>query len=138
MSSSSSMLNNSVSITVSDDEPDEFANKLRARARRKRKKYALRGKTGFSHIVLKKLLRWWPFLLFLLAAGLLIFEASRIGRRPSSVVKNSNPVTGNKTDKVVEKKPPTNLNRLDLVTHVVHGVREREYLFAYDLNYLSA
>ncbi|KAH0759202.1 hypothetical protein KY290_022695 [Solanum tuberosum] len=122
--SSSSMLNNSVSIAVSDDEPDEFVNKLRARARRKRKKIGLRGKTSFSHIVLKKLLRWWPFLLFLLAAGLLLFEASRIGRRPSSVVKNSNPVTGNKTNKVVEKKPPTNLNRLDLVTHVVHGVRE--------------
>ncbi|XP_060199561.1 probable hexosyltransferase MUCI70 [Lycium barbarum] len=119
MSSSASMLNNnSVAINVSDDEPDEFANKLRARARRKRKKLSHRSKPGFSHIVLKKLLKWWPVLLFLLAASLLIFEASRIGGKPSQ---KSNQVKGNK---VVEKKVPANLNRVDPVTHVVHGVRE--------------
>ncbi|XP_009766131.1 probable hexosyltransferase MUCI70 [Nicotiana sylvestris] len=121
----SSMLNNnSISITVSDDEPDEFANKLRARARRKRKKIGHRSKTSCTHIIFKKLLRWWPVLLFLLAAALLIFEASRIGGKPSSLVKKPDPVTGQKLNKPVEKKPPANLNRLDPVTHVVHGVRE--------------
>ncbi|CAN4092802.1 unnamed protein product [Withania somnifera] len=123
-SSSSPMLNNSVSINVSDDEPDEFVNKLRARARRKRKKIALRSKSGFSHIFVKNLIKWWPVLLFLLAAGLLIFEATRIGGRTSSVVKQSNSETGHKAEKIVENQLPKNLNRLDPVTHVVHGVRE--------------
>ncbi|KAF3673592.1 putative E3 ubiquitin-protein ligase ARI2-like [Capsicum annuum] len=127
MTSSSSMLNNnSISINVSDDEPDEFANKLRARARRKRKKIGLRGGktgTGFSHIVVKKLLKWWPVVVFLLAAGLLVFEASRIGGKPGKKL-NLETGHGKIHDKVVEKKVPTNLNRLDPVTHVVHGVRE--------------
>ncbi|CAN4122772.1 unnamed protein product [Withania somnifera] len=118
------MLNNSVSINVSEDEPDEFVNKLRARARRKRKKIALRSKYSFSHIVLRKLIKWWPVLLFLLAFCVLIFEASRIGGRTSTVVEKSNSEAGHKADKVVEMKQPKNLNRLDPVTHVVHGVRE--------------
>ncbi|XP_019178540.1 PREDICTED: uncharacterized protein LOC109173711 [Ipomoea nil] len=122
----SSMYNNGISITVSDDESDELAGRIRARVRRKRKKHGVRGKTEFTRRVIQLLLRWWPVLLFLLALGLLLFEASRIGGKSSPQVRNSDHLPRKKSvDTVVVGKPPGNLNRLDPVTHVRGGVRER-------------
>ncbi|GFY86129.1 DNA-directed RNA polymerase subunit beta [Actinidia rufa] len=116
------MFNNSVTISVSDNDSDDLAGKMRVRVRRKRKKSGFRGRNELAQRFLRKLLRWWPFLLFLPAAGLLVFEASRIGRKPSPdpglvSQKNSGPV--------VENKSEGNLNRLDPTTRVVRGVRER-------------
>ncbi|KAL3505245.1 hypothetical protein ACH5RR_035086 [Cinchona calisaya] len=120
------MFNNSVSITVSDDSSDEHAGKLRARVRRKKpkKKFGFRGKTEFTRKLIKLLLKWWPVLLFLPAAALLIFEVSRISGKTSSPGGNSEPVTHKNPDPHLEKKQQGNLNRLDHVTRVVHGVRE--------------
>lgn len=66
------------------------------------------------------------------AAGLLIFEATRIGRSFNSLKTNSNIETRAKkvdgSSPTSRKEPPANLNRLDPTTHVVAGVRERKYL----------
>ncbi|KAJ1393211.1 hypothetical protein SESBI_35175 [Sesbania bispinosa] len=112
--------NHSVSISVSDDESDELG-RMRVRARRKRKKL------GHRRLLRKLLLKYWILLVIIPAAALLLFEASRIGRKPSlkvnseigtrSQVRGSNPTLG--------KEPHGNLNRLDPTTHVVGGVRER-------------
>lgn len=75
-------------------------------------------------------------MIFLPAAGLLIFEASKIGRKPSLD-------DAKVSEQVVEVRKPSfqadlnknndnnnksggNLNRLDPVTHIVGGVRERK------------
>nr|GMD12240.1 Forkhead box protein like [Ipomoea batatas] len=122
----SSMYNNGISITVSDDESDELAGRIRARVRRKRKKQGVRGKTDFTRRLIQLLLRWWPVLLCLLAVALLLFEASRIGGNSSPQVRNSDHLPRKKSvDTVVEGKPPGNLNRLDPVTRARGGVRER-------------
>ena len=138
------MFNSNISISISDDDSDDLAGKMRVRGRRKRKKWGFRGRNELAQRFIRKLLRWWPFLLFLPAAGLLVFEASRIGRKPSPdpgriSQKNSGPV--------VESKSEGNLNHLDPTTRVVRGVRERkslsecwniESLFMHLLVYLSA
>ncbi|KAG4953482.1 hypothetical protein AAZX31_14G075700 [Glycine max] len=105
--------NNSVSISVSDDEPDELG-RMRIRARRKRKKL------GNRRLVRKLLLKYWMLLIIVPALALLVFEATRIARSPSSNTETRN----NKADRS-RKEPPANLNRLDPTTHVVAGVRER-------------
>ncbi|XP_062090523.1 probable hexosyltransferase MUCI70 [Humulus lupulus] len=119
--------NNSIAISVSDDESDELG-RARARLRKKRKKLGLRNNSnGLSRWLIRKLLKNWMFLIFLPAAGLLLFEASSFvlsphaGKSPngsgselSSIKKPSQ-----------EKKSEGNLNRLDPTTRVVGGVRER-------------
>ena len=55
--------------------------------------------------------RWWPVLLLLPAVALLLFEASRL--RGASSPGPAPPVSS--------------LGRLDPTTHLVHGVREREF-----------
>lgn len=112
---------NSISISVSDDDSDE---KTKVRARRKRRKSSWRGKNELAQRLFRILLKWWPVLLFLPFAGLLVFEASRIGRKPSLVVETE-PNSHRKTGPVVENKSEGNLNRLDPTTHMVGGVRER-------------
>ncbi|KAI8014099.1 hypothetical protein LOK49_LG05G03560 [Camellia lanceoleosa] len=118
------MFNNSISISVSDEDSDDLAGKMRVRVRRKRKKSVFRGKNELAQRLLRKLLRWWPVLVFLPAAGLLMFEASRIGRKPSPVLVSE--LASQKDPKpVVEKKSEANLNRLDPTTRVIGGVRQR-------------
>ncbi|KAF8406383.1 hypothetical protein HHK36_008470 [Tetracentron sinense] len=115
---------NSISISVSDDESDELAGKMRVRVRRKRKNLGFRGKSDFFRRFLGKLLKWWTVLLFLPAIGLLIFEASRIVRKPHEGTK-SEFATEKKPEFFVEKRSEGSLNRLDPTTRMVGGVRER-------------
>ena len=138
------MFNSSVSISVSDNDSDDVAGKMRVRVRRKRKKTGFRGRNELAQRFLRKLLRWWPFLLFLPAAGLLVFEASRIGHKPSP---DPGLISQKNSEPVVENKSEGNLNRLDPTTRVVRGVRERKFLsecwnieslFMHLLVYLSA
>ncbi|KAK7376848.1 hypothetical protein VNO80_02265 [Phaseolus coccineus] len=114
--------NNSVSISLSDEESDELG-RMRIRARRKRKKL------GNRRLLRKLLLRYWMLLVIVPAAGLLIFEATRIGRSLNSLNTNSHIETHtnrvNGSSPTSRKEPPANLNRLDPTTHVVGGVRER-------------
>ncbi|XP_065847525.1 probable hexosyltransferase MUCI70 [Euphorbia lathyris] len=119
--SSSMFNNNSISISVSDEDPEE-AGRMRVRVHRKRKKkQGRRANNELVHHVLRFLFRFWMVLIFLPAAGLLVFEASRIARKPSSGVKLANNETKTPTpnlkinDGVSEskKKVDTNLDRLD-------------------------
>lgn len=128
------MYNSNVSISISDDSSDELASKLKPRVRRKRRKLGLRGKTQFSRQVIKRLLKLWPVLLFIPFAALLVFEGYRLGGKPNPLVKTSKTaVPQNKPVQHIVKKPPANLNRLDPLTRVVGGVRERKPLAQKDL-----
>ncbi|XP_007017434.2 PREDICTED: uncharacterized protein LOC18591320 [Theobroma cacao] len=134
---SSSIFNtNSISISVSDDESDELG-RMRVRVRRKRKKHGHhRARTEFTQRLIRLFVKYWTLLIFLPAAVLLIFEATRIGRKPGLVVnseinevKKPNLLGNLELSKLKElsqeKKIDSNLNRLDPTTHVVGGVRER-------------
>ncbi|KAL5558113.1 hypothetical protein UlMin_034324 [Ulmus minor] len=123
--------NNSISISISDDESDEHG-RLRSRVRKKRKKPGHHAKSELSRWLLRKFVKYWMFLIFLPAAALLLFEASRIGRKPNlgeHTQLTKNPIVGSEQITIqkpnVEKKPEGNLNRLDPTTRVVGGVRER-------------
>ncbi|KAF2324489.1 hypothetical protein GH714_014784 [Hevea brasiliensis] len=77
--SSSMFNNNSISISVSDEESSELG-RMQERVRIKRKKQQVhRVRNEFSRRVVRFLLKYWMVLVFLPAAGLLMFEASRIG-----------------------------------------------------------
>ncbi|KAK2660451.1 hypothetical protein Ddye_006984 [Dipteronia dyeriana] len=133
--SSSMFNNNNIQISISDEDSDELG-RMRVRVRRKRKKQNhQRVKSELTHRVLRFFVKYWMVLIFLLAAGLLLFEATRIGKKPSSVdnsehggvtqprkEKNSRLVELEKPS--LEKKPEGNLNRLDPVTKVIGGVRQ--------------
>ncbi|POO03194.1 hypothetical protein TorRG33x02_012550 [Trema orientale] len=119
--------NNSISISVSDDDSDELG-RVRARVRKKRKKAGLRNyDNGFSRWLLRKLVKYWMFLIFLPAAGLLLFEASSFVVKPEPGTKpsGSGSELGSIKKPSLEKKSEGNLNRLDPTTRVVGGVRER-------------
>ncbi|XWS44608.1 hypothetical protein CRYUN_Cryun15aG0062200 [Craigia yunnanensis] len=147
---SSSIFNNSISISVSDDESDE-PGRMRVRVRRKRKKYGYyRVRTELAQRLIPWFVKYWTFLIFLPAAVLLIFEATRIGRKPGLVVnsevnevKKPNFSGNSELSKVKEpsqeKKSDINLNRRDPTTHVVGGVRERclKLLSAEELEHLD-
>lgn len=106
---------NSISISVSDDESDELSGKMRVRVHRKRKKLGFRGKNDCFITLFRKLIKWWPVLVFAPAIALLIFETSRLTGKP---VENS-------VKKVVpEIRSESNLGRLSPMTRMVHGVRE--------------
>lgn len=132
--SSSIFNNNNISISVSDDESDELG-RMRVRVRRKRKKHGHnRVRTEFTQRLIRLFVKYWMLLIFLPAAVLLIFEATRIGRKPGLAINSEvNEVrkpglTGN-LELSKEKDPSqekSNLNRLDPTTHVVRGVRERK------------
>lgn len=126
--------NNGVAISISDDEADELG-RMRARARRKRKKHTgPRVRAEWTRRVKRLLVKYWFFLVLVPAAGLLLFEASRIGRGTSpadnrgsdveSVRMRSDSQTSRKPN--LEKRSEGNLNRLDPTTRVVGGVRERK------------
>ncbi|KAF5792445.1 hypothetical protein HanRHA438_Chr09g0418061 [Helianthus annuus] len=108
--SSLPMFNNTLSLPVTDDQPDEFLAKMRSRPRRKRRKSDFRGRTELANRTCNQLTRWWPLLLFLTALLLLAFEASKIGWRSKT-----NKSEFQKPNVVVSpvKKSETNLNRLD-------------------------
>lgn len=93
----------------------------------KRRKFGIQGKTEISREVIKRLLKWWPALLCLPAAALLVFEAYRLGVKPNPLTKASEmTVTQKKPLQHLDKKLPGNLNRLDPITRAVGGSRERE------------
>ena len=124
---SSSMFNgNSISVSVSDDESDDVG-KMKVRVRRKRKKTGLRIRNNLIGWIVRKLLKWWMVLLFLPAAGLLLFEASSIGRKPA-LVSDSQLSTHKKPSFHLERKTNSNLNRLDPTTRVIGGVRQSKFL----------
>lgn len=108
------MFNNSLSIPVTDDQPDEFGSKMRSRPRRKRRKSEFRGKSELANRTCKQLTRWWPVLLFVSAVLLLVFEASKLGWR-SNTIKSELGTPEKKPNVVVSpvKKSEGNLNRLD-------------------------
>ncbi|CAA0813317.1 Protein of unknown function (DUF616 [Striga hermonthica] len=120
----SSMMNNSISIAVSDDEFEEPVTRVRSRVRRKRRKPFLRGRPDLTRKLLKKLLMWWPALLLLLAVALLVYETVKIGGRDGRSGSQGES-SGNAGSRSSGGKPHGNLNRLDPTTRVVGGVRER-------------
>lgn len=122
------MYNSNVSISISDDSSDELAGKLKPRVRRKRRKFGLRGKTQFSREVINRIVKLWPLLVFIPFAALLVFEAYRLGGKPNPLGKPFESVPRNKPVQHIDKKPPANLNRLDPLTRIVRGVRERKHL----------
>lgn len=129
--------NNSLPISVLDDESDELG-RMRARARRKRKKLVYRGENGLAIRLFRKLLKHWMLLIIIPIVGFLVFGASIIGTKPSSTENSqldtpSKPARFNselsKVDKstpTLEKDPNANLNRLDPTTRVIGGVRQRK------------
>ncbi|ONK74595.1 uncharacterized protein A4U43_C03F8110 [Asparagus officinalis] len=117
---------NNISISISDEESDELAGKLRARVRRKRKKLGFRGKNNLIRRIFRVSRRWWPVLLFLPAIALLLFEISKLAVKPQEEGKFSDPepVKQAKVSTEPVKEVPANLNRLDPVTRVIGGVRQ--------------
>ncbi|KAK9748352.1 hypothetical protein RND81_02G051800 [Saponaria officinalis] len=110
----------SMSIQVSDDDSDEHSGRImRTRVRRKRKKF--RSNTELTRRIVRQLAKWWPILVFLPALGLLLFEASRLGARPSH--EPSHEFTRSTPGFSLVKN--SNLNRLDHTYHTVAGVKER-------------
>uniref|UniRef100_A0A803NXA5 TOD1/MUCI70 glycosyltransferase-like domain-containing protein n=1 Tax=Cannabis sativa TaxID=3483 RepID=A0A803NXA5_CANSA len=119
--------NNSVSISVSDDESDELS-RARARVRKKRKKLGIRNNgNGLSRWLIRKLLKYWMFLILLPAAALLLFEVSSFVVSPHAGKSQNSSGSEHSSIKKLsqEKKSEGNLNRLDPTTRVVGGVRER-------------
>ncbi|KAL5704933.1 hypothetical protein ACHQM5_023290 [Ranunculus cassubicifolius] len=116
---------NSISISVSDDDSDDQSGKMRVRVRRKRKKLGLihSKNNEFFGKLLRLVIRWWTVLVFVPAIGLLIFEASRLARKPSENTSVKD-VVNRVAHVVVEKKEMSNLNRLDMTTRVIGGVRQ--------------
>ncbi|XP_061996315.1 uncharacterized protein LOC133714248 isoform X4 [Rosa rugosa] len=117
---------NSVSISVSDDESDELG-RMRVRVRRKRKKLGHRFKNEFFRRVVRSLVKYWSLLILLPAIGLLLYEAWSIGwKSPQLNNKSEKPsLVHSELNASSEKKSEGNLNRLDPITRVIHGVRER-------------
>lgn len=115
---SSGMLN-TVSISVSDSDPEDPPGRMRVRIRRKRRNPHLPFKDGLLRRALRRAVRWWPLLLFIPAISLLVFEASRLFGKPAVELRSTPTST-------MEEEPVGNLNRLDPVTRVIHGVRERK------------
>ncbi|KAL8547111.1 hypothetical protein ACS0TY_006726 [Phlomoides rotata] len=112
---------NSTSMPISDDDPEDPSNHMRVRARRKRKKPGSRGRPDFTRKIISKFLKWWPALLLVFAAALLIYEAFKIG---SGEIRNP-PRPENVAARRSKAKPQGNLNKLDSITRVAGGVRER-------------
>ncbi|KAL4584382.1 hypothetical protein LXL04_008982 [Taraxacum kok-saghyz] len=108
------MFSNSVSIPVTEDQPDEFGGRMRSRPRRKRRKSEFRGKSELANRTCKQLTRWWPVLVLVAAVLLLVFEASKLGWR-SSTIKSELGTRVEKPKIVISpaKKSEGNLNRLD-------------------------
>ncbi|PPD70022.1 hypothetical protein GOBAR_DD33101 [Gossypium barbadense] len=104
---------------------------MRVRVRRKRKKHGdQRGQTECTQLLIRWFVKYWILLVFLPVAALLIFEATRIGKKPglavnSGVNEMKKPGSLGNKEPISKVKELSNLNRLDPTTHVVGGVRER-------------
>ncbi|KAK4274751.1 hypothetical protein QN277_017933 [Acacia crassicarpa] len=128
--------NSNVAISVLDDESDDHG-RMRARARRNRKKLLHRGENGFALRLLRKVQRYWMLLIIIPVVGFLVFEAFIIGRKPSLIVSSqlgtlNDPSQLNLEFSKVDQSTPTlgkdprsNLNRFDPTTRVIGGVRQR-------------
>lgn len=142
--------NNNVAINVVDDETDDHG-RIRARAaRRKRKK--LRGDNVLAVRLLRKLLKYWMLLIILPALGFLLFGASIIGIKPSSITSSqlgtpdelslfnyeSANVNQSQSRPALRKDANTNLNRLDPTTRVIGGVRQRKFFDLWTLLLIKA
>nr|WDD38930.1 putative hexosyltransferase [Fagopyrum tataricum] len=112
------MFNNNVAISVSDEESEDHAGRVKVRVRRKRRKPIIRSNQELVRRFVRKLVKWWPVLLIVLLLGLFAFEASRMGKKPSEEIKS-------RSRKINLKEPTANLGRLDPTFHVVRGVKER-------------
>ncbi|KNA11941.1 hypothetical protein SOVF_130480 [Spinacia oleracea] len=138
----SSNSSNSISIPVSDDDSDDYTARMRVRVRRKRRKSAnIRSNTELTRRIVRKLAKWWPLLLFLPAMALLLFEASRLGRKPiidrPNHENNSDWTRERLSSPIVDD---TNLNHSKPVYHrVAGGGKERclPILSAEDLEILD-
>lgn len=125
----SSNSSNSISIPVSDDDSDDYTARMRVRVRRKRRKSAnIRSNTELTRRIVRKLAKWWPLLLFLPAMALLLFEASRLGRKPiidrPNHENNSDWTRERLSSPIVDD---TNLNHSKPVYHrVAGGGKERK------------
>lgn len=137
---SSSLFNNSnISISISDDDSDELG-RMRVRVRRKRKKSHHRVNNELTRRVLRFFMKYWMVLILVFAIGLLVFEATRIGRKPSLVVKTEQGEAMSQLkefkEPIRDKKSDSTLNRLDPVMKIVHGVKERKcFFFFFGLNF---
>ncbi|XP_077233575.1 DNA-directed RNA polymerase subunit beta (DUF616) [Tasmannia lanceolata] len=107
---------NSISISISDEDSDDTTGKMKSRGRRKLRKLGFRGKGDTLRWIFRKMKKWWTVLLFLPAIALLLFEASRLARKPDKDPKldfvSDNEVAGG------------NLNSLGFKTRIVNGVKE--------------
>ncbi|KAL4584381.1 hypothetical protein LXL04_008981 [Taraxacum kok-saghyz] len=87
---------------------------MRSRPRRKRRKSEFRGKSELANRTCKQLTRWWPVLVLVAAVLLLVFEASKLGWRSSTIKSElGTPVEKPKIVISPAKKSEGNLNRLD-------------------------
>lgn len=132
----SSLFNDSgVSIPISDDDSDELG-RMRVRVRRKRKKSLHRVNNELTRRVVRFFMKYWMALVLVFAIGLLVFEATRIGRKPSMIVKTEQDKVTSQLKEfkrpIPDKKSDSTLNRLDPVMKIVHGVKERKCLFFFN------
>jgi hypothetical protein len=112
---------NSISISISDE--DDLSGRVRLPPRARRRKPGRNARSGLLRRVSRVLTRWWP--VFFLAASVFLFF--KVSKHTKSVPD---------LDRVASDKGPRedpelegssgNLNRLDPVTRVVHGVRQRK------------
>lgn len=131
----SSSLPNNISISISDDDSDDPAGKFRVHFRRSHRKQNSRLRRHLLRRIFRISRRWWPVILFLPAIALLLFEALKLSAKTSS--NNDNGVDMKSDSKPVKKKmdwrphkeAPSNLDRLDPVTRVVGGIRQRRFYF---------
>ncbi|KAJ3670102.1 hypothetical protein LUZ60_010426 [Juncus effusus] len=107
---------NSISISISDE--DDFPGRVRRPARPRRRKPSRTGRSGPLRRFKRAMKRWWP-VLFLPAFVYLSFQASK---RLNASPEPERDLIGR--EKEHEEESVGNLNRLDVVTRVVHGVRE--------------
>ncbi|ERN17624.1 hypothetical protein AMTRI_Chr13g92070 [Amborella trichopoda] len=122
----SSTMNSSIP-SFSDDGSDETS-RMRARPKRKKKKFEFRTRNHLITRFLHFLSRWWIVLVFLLAIFVLGFEVSRIGKKigddPKLKPKLELKPKRNNHGYGREIESTSNLGRLDMPTRIVNGTRE--------------
>jgi len=120
---------NSISVVVSDDESDE-PSRMRFRVTKKTKRRKDR-RPNFCFRALRNISKWWFCLLLLPALVLFYFELFKTaphGPRETreKFLSNSSRavISREKGTEISEKGGESNLNRLDMPTRSVNGVRE--------------
>eukprot|EP01018_Ginkgo_biloba_P021668 Gb_10852 [translate_table: standard] len=114
---------NSISIIVSDDDSDE-PSRMRFRVKKKRRK----DKAGLGFWALRKIFKWWACLLLLPALALLFFEIFKTANEPKTTFYQTENRAANSSQALrssnKEMDGEGNLNRLDMPTRSVNGIRE--------------